>query len=146
MGYIVLSGRRESPARINIMNYARTKKTQQKLLRYTTLHSDPFYVTTKLFTMCLPWYPRQGLKRCGYGRSSGLSPLLRPSHLATVTLQNWNSVSRLTAAGQRLIRTAFPFNHQNGTSWQTIIGIFLPKKGNDNTSFFKCGCKITTNF
>ena len=31
---------------------------------------------------------------------------------------------RLTAAGQRLNCTAFPFNHQNGTSWQTIIDIF----------------------
>ena len=74
--------------------------------------------------MCLPWYPRQGLKRCGYGRSSGLSPSLRSSHQMTVTIQKWSSVKRLTAAGQRLNCTAFPFNHQNGTSWQTIIGIF----------------------
>ena len=33
----------------------------------------------------------------------------------TVTIQNWSSVLRLTAAGQRLIRTTFPFNLQNGT-------------------------------
>ena len=42
---------------------------------------------------------------------------------------------RLTAAGQRLNCTAFPFNHQNGTSWQTIIDIF-----------FKCECKGTAFF
>ena len=46
------------------------------------------------------------------GRSSGLSPLLRPSRHVTVTIRTWSAVARLTAAGQRLTYTAFPFNHR----------------------------------